>query len=193
MEHWYLYVAFGTACGIFGATLGIGSGVLMVPMLVLLMHFPQKVAQGISLAVIAPMALVGAFRYKLNLKGDMDMTIVALLAAGAVLGAVLGSHVAMCLSGATLRRIFSVVMILIGLRMFIITDSVEKSCGPAGPGDADRPLSAATAPAATESGRDRAAPARKKEGSERGDENGGGIRSAGDGGNGAGKGSGGRP
>ncbi len=122
MENWYIYIPFGIACGVFGATLGVGSGVLMVPMLVLFMHFPQKAAQGISLAVIAPMAMVGALRYKMNMREGMDMTVALLLAIGAVVGALLGSALAMWLSGATLRRIFAVVMILIAAKIFFVED-----------------------------------------------------------------------
>ena len=53
----------GLGVGVLGALFGVGGGVIMVPTLVLIAGISQKEAQGISLAVIVPMALMSFFRY----------------------------------------------------------------------------------------------------------------------------------
>ena len=40
MDGWYLYIFVGLACGAFSATFGVGSGILMVPALVLIFSLP---------------------------------------------------------------------------------------------------------------------------------------------------------
>ena len=51
--------------------MGVGGGIVMVPSMVILMGIEQVVAQGISLAVIVPTALSGAFQhYRL---GNVDV------------------------------------------------------------------------------------------------------------------------
>jgi len=99
MEGWYFYVLLGLVCGVFSATFGVGSGIIMVPALVLMFSQPQKSAQGVCLAAMVPMALVGAMRYKLNPEIEVDMRLVGLLSVGAVVGAVIGSSIAGWLSG----------------------------------------------------------------------------------------------
>jgi uncharacterized membrane protein YfcA len=65
LEFLWKYIVLGLVSGVFSSTFGVGSGILMIPALVMMFEFTQKSAQGICLAVMAPMALVGAIRYKL--------------------------------------------------------------------------------------------------------------------------------
>ena len=63
---WWYNVILGVFAGIVCGTLGLGSGIIVVPSLVLIFHFGQKSAQGMALCVMVPMALLGAFRYWRN-------------------------------------------------------------------------------------------------------------------------------
>lgn len=114
---WLMYVVLGLAAGVLSGTLGVGSGAVLVPALVLIMSLPQKTSQGTSLAVIVPMALVGAWRYKVSPEANINPLCVALLAAGALPGALIGSELAQHLPAAALRKLFAVLMIIIGIRM----------------------------------------------------------------------------
>jgi len=87
-------ICLGICAGILSGTLGVGSGAIVVPALVLLFSFHQKTAQGTALAVMVPMALVGAIRYKLSPDLQMDISSAALIALGAVAGALLGTELA---------------------------------------------------------------------------------------------------
>jgi len=133
MEGWYLYILVGLACGIFSATFGVGSGIILVPALVLIFALPQKSAQGICLAAMVPMALAGAIRYKMNPDIRVDMWIVGLLAVGGVVGAVIGASIAGRVSGLMLRRMFAIIMIIAAVRMLMTPGPKPKTGGPAPP------------------------------------------------------------
>ena len=119
MDVWYAIVIMGVICGIFSALFGVGGGILMVPAMILGLGLTQKSAQGMSLAIMIPIALVGAIRYKLNPQVDFDFRFVMYMAIGGIVGALLGSHWVTHISGATLKRAFSILMILIAVHMFL--------------------------------------------------------------------------
>ncbi len=116
-EYTVFLVVLGVAAGILSAMLGVGSGILLVPALVLLMGLPQKTAQGTALAVMVPMALVGASRYMANPQIDISIARVALLSAGAVVGALIGAFIASRVPGIVLRRIFATFLLVVAVRM----------------------------------------------------------------------------
>jgi len=116
-QPWWTYLVAGGLCGVFSATFGVGSGILMIPTLVLAFGVGQKSAQGICLAVMVPIALVGALRYRLNPEVDIPWATVLLLTLGGMAGAVLGSGLANRMSALTLRRLFALLMILAAVRL----------------------------------------------------------------------------
>jgi hypothetical protein len=115
---WWAFVLLGICAGILSGLLGIGGGVLMVPALVLIMGFAQKSAQGMSLAVMVPMALVGAMRYWRNGDVDMDFLVVGLIVCGSLTGVIIGTELASHLPAGMLRKLFAVIFIIIAIRMF---------------------------------------------------------------------------
>jgi uncharacterized membrane protein YfcA len=54
------FILLGICAGTLSGLLGLGSGIILIPTLVLLCGFAQKSAQGTTLAVMVPMILVGA-------------------------------------------------------------------------------------------------------------------------------------
>ena len=126
-----IFIVIGLLCGTFGAALGLGSGVILVPILVLLFQFDQKAAQGTCLAMMVPMALVGAWRYKHNPEINIDLIIVLWLSIGAVFGALLGAAIAGALPVNTLRRIFAVVLLVAAGRMLFSSARESKPPGSA--------------------------------------------------------------
>jgi uncharacterized protein len=89
----------------------------MVPLLVLAFGLDQKVAQGTSLAVIIPTAIVGASTYARG--RNLDWRISVFVAVGALLAAFLGASLAQRLPSALLKHLFGALMILVGLKMLI--------------------------------------------------------------------------
>jgi uncharacterized membrane protein YfcA len=128
-QPWWAYLLAGCICGIFSATFGVGSGIIMIPLLVLAFGVGQKSAQGVCLAVMVPIALVGAVRYILNPAIDIHLGTVFLLAVGGVAGAVLGSSLANQLSAVTLRRLFALLMIVAAVRLLATKPALQPTTG----------------------------------------------------------------
>ncbi len=116
-------VPIGFICGI----LGIGGGILMIPVLVLALRFRMHNAVGTSLAVMLFTAVGGAIGYLINglgiaglpdySVGYINLKSWGLLAVVSVGTAQLGAIVAHKLPARLLRYIFIAVMLYMGLKM----------------------------------------------------------------------------
>jgi len=105
----------GSVAGVLGAILGIGGGVFLVPALTLAFNIPAHHAIATSIvSVIATSNAVVAANVK---KGLTNMRLGMTLAISTVLGGMLGALTAAWLSGPTLMRIFSVVMLITAAAM----------------------------------------------------------------------------
>jgi uncharacterized membrane protein YfcA len=109
------FLALGLVTGLLAATLGIGGGIIFVPALVVFFGFTQYVAQGTSLAVIVPTAIVGTWLHAR--RGRVEWRVAFLIAAGGIVGGLLGSWAALSLDPDLLRRLFAVLLIAIAVRM----------------------------------------------------------------------------
>ncbi|MGB8413893.1 MAG: sulfite exporter TauE/SafE family protein [Candidatus Binatus sp.] len=111
-----IVLALGLAAGILGGFVGVGGGVLIVPVLVLVLGFDQHLAVGTSLgALLPPVGILGAYEYYKH--GHLDVTYALLLGLGLLVGAYIGAVYAVKMPGAMLRRIFGVFLLLTSLRM----------------------------------------------------------------------------
>ncbi len=109
-----LVVIAGVAVGILSALFGVGGGLLMVPFMVVVLDESQHVAEGTSLLVIVPTALVGVLAH-LG-RGYVSFKHAALVGLGGTAGALLGSSLALATNSNTLQNIFAVFLILMGAR-----------------------------------------------------------------------------
>ena len=123
---WWALIVVGLCSGFLSGLLGVGGGVIVVPALVLLFTLPQKSAHGISLAVMVPVALLGAVRYWRNPEIELDLRIVGFLAMGALAGTLLGTDLAARLSGDLLRKLFAVFIILVGIGLLFPTKAAPR-------------------------------------------------------------------
>ncbi len=108
-------VAFGVLVGALSALFGIGGGVVMVPFMVLLPNADQHLAEGTSLLVIVPTAVVGAIAHAR--RGFVDFRAAGLLALGGVVGAFVGARIALASPTETLETVFAVFLVLMGARL----------------------------------------------------------------------------
>ena len=115
---WLWLPILGFLAGVVSGALGVGSGIILIPALVLIQGTTQKVAQGTALAVMVAMAAMGAYRYYANQEIHVSLTTILILSVGAVIRAYLGSHLAFMLPGAVLRKMFAAFIMLVGLRMW---------------------------------------------------------------------------
>lgn len=108
-------VAVGVVAGGYAGLLGVGGGIVMVPAMVLLLDQPQLVAEGTSLLAIVGISFVAArahHRNRLILPKRAGV-----LAIGGVVGAVLGSLIAVTVieDDAVLQRIFGAFLIVMAV------------------------------------------------------------------------------
>ncbi|MHC4542032.1 MAG: sulfite exporter TauE/SafE family protein [Planctomycetota bacterium] len=126
-DPWWVFILLGICAGVISGTLGVGSGVIVVPVLVLLLGFEQKAAQGTALAVMVPMALLGAVRYWKNPEIEMNLVIILLFALGALAGVLAGTEIAGRLPGHTLRKVFAIFMAMGAIIMFTFSPKPPKT------------------------------------------------------------------
>lgn len=110
-----VYVVSGIAMGLLSALFGVGGGIILIPIIVTLFDFPQQLAAGTSLAVMAPIALLGAWRQSRT--GATDWAAGMRYGSAAIPGSVLGALIAVSISGSVMRSLFAVMIALVGLRM----------------------------------------------------------------------------
>ncbi len=111
-----LLLAIGLGAGLLAGLFGIGGGVVIVPAMVLLASFDQHVAQGTSLLVIIPSAMLGTWTHHRHARFMMRDAVI--LAAGGVVGALVGSLTALALDEDLLRRLFALLILAVAARMF---------------------------------------------------------------------------
>jgi uncharacterized membrane protein YfcA len=114
----FLLCLLGAFAGIFSGLIGIGGGIIIVPALIYAFGLSQHQAQGTTLMLLVPPigALAAWTYYK---QGYVDLKIAGFICLGFFLGGLLGAKAAIFIPDAILRKVFSVVMILIGLKMFL--------------------------------------------------------------------------
>lgn len=124
-------VFLGIAAGILSGLFGIGGGTIIVPVLVLLLGMPQRLAAGTSVAAILPVALVGAVSY--GIQGNIDWVAAICLAIGIVLGAQIGSMYLAKLPTAALQWLFLGFLLVIIVSLWFVVpergDSITINVG----------------------------------------------------------------
>jgi uncharacterized membrane protein YfcA len=110
-------VLVGLIAGFLSGLFGVGGGILIVPSLVLLLGFSQRLAHGTSLAAVLPIAIASLTTYAFEDK--VDWRVGALLAVGAVVGAVVGTQILHRLPHDTLAIAFAVLLVATAVRLLV--------------------------------------------------------------------------
>lgn len=111
-------IIIGLVAGILSGVMGVGGGVVMVPLMILLLSFNQHQAQGTSLAVLAvPVTFLAAYNY--YNEGYVNWRYAAVIAVFFVIGGFLGSKLAVNLSQGTLRKIFGGILLVISIKLLL--------------------------------------------------------------------------
>lgn len=111
-------VLIGVLAGILSGLVGVGGGVIMVPLLVLLLGFNQHQAQGTSLAVlVVPVTAVAVYTY--HKEGFIDWRYVGIIAIFFVIGGYFGSKIAVSLDQKMLKKVFGFILLLIAGKMLL--------------------------------------------------------------------------
>lgn len=107
----------GLAAGFFSALFGVGGGIIIVPLLLLLLRYDQRVATGTSLAAIGVIALAGTILYAV--RGEVDYLYAVLVGLPAAAGAVLGASLQQRVSARSLNLAFAVLLVAVGIVLLV--------------------------------------------------------------------------
>ncbi len=114
-----ILILIGLIAGVFSGIVGLGGGLLIIPALIFLLGLTQKEAQGTSLAVmLPPIGLLAAINY--YRAGAVNLKFALVIAAAFLIGGYFGSHFAIRLPDALLRRVFAAALLAVGIRMLLM-------------------------------------------------------------------------
>jgi len=110
-------VGIGLAAGVFSAFFGVGGGILAVPLLILLVGLPERVATATSLLAIAITATAGVVVFAL--RGHVEVEYAALVGLPAAVGALAGTSLQQRVQTSTLTYGFAVLLTGVGMWLLV--------------------------------------------------------------------------
>lgn len=106
----------GLSAGIVSGAMGIGGAIIMVPALVYFFGMTQHQAQGTSIAILLfPIGLLAFINY--YKAGYVNFRFAMIVMLAFFLGGWLGSKFAINVSDKTLKTVFGILLMLVGLKM----------------------------------------------------------------------------
>ncbi|CAN5537670.1 sulfite exporter TauE/SafE family protein [soil metagenome] len=114
-------LGIGLLAGLLSGLFGVGGGTVIVPLLVLVLAYNQRLAAGTSLAAIIPIASVGVISYAIH--ESVAWIPGLILAAGAVVGAQIGTWLLPRVPLAALRWSFIGFLVVVIVSLFIVVPS----------------------------------------------------------------------
>jgi hypothetical protein len=116
-----LLLLLGLIAGFLSGSVGVGGGVVMVPLAIWFLGYDQYQAQGMSLAVLAvPVTFIAAYTYHTN-GHELDWRYALVIAVAFVVGGFLGSKIAINLNQQVLKKVFGIIMLLIAIKMIFFS------------------------------------------------------------------------
>jgi uncharacterized protein len=106
-------VGIALVAGLFSALFGVGGGIIAVPLLILAVGLPERVAAATSLGAIGITALAGVVVY--GLRGEVQVEYAALVGLPAMAGALAGSSLQQRIRASTLTYAFAVLIVAVGI------------------------------------------------------------------------------
>jgi uncharacterized membrane protein YfcA len=107
----------GLAGGLFSGLLGVGGGVVMVPLLVFWGGFRQRDAHAVSLGAIIPISAAGVLTF--GAAGEIHLWEAAALAVGAIAGAQVGARLLARADERRLKLAFGVFLLIVAALMAV--------------------------------------------------------------------------
>ena len=102
-------LAIGLGGGLLSGLLGVGGGVVMVPLLVLWAGYRQREAHAVSLGAIIPISVVGIAPY--GVAGEVRWWQALGLAAGSIVGAPVGARLLARMDERLLKVVFGTFLV----------------------------------------------------------------------------------
>jgi hypothetical protein len=114
-----ILIIIGLSAGILSGLVGVGGGIVMVPLFVLFLGLTQHNAQGLSLAVmLPPVTFLAVYNYHTaGTGGNIDWRIALTVSLLFAIGGFIGSKIALQIDQRMLRKIFGVFMLLVAVKL----------------------------------------------------------------------------
>lgn len=106
---------FAFMSGLLSAFLGIGGGVLNVPIMVLVLHIPIHFAIATSCFIIVVTSFTGLTQHFMY--GQVLPIYGILLGIGSIIGAQIGARISKRTKSKTLRKLFALLMVIVAIRL----------------------------------------------------------------------------
>lgn len=106
-------LAIGLGGGLLSGLLGVGGGIVMVPLLVLWAAYSQRDAHAISLGAIIPISIAGIATY--GVAGEVRYGTAIALAAGSIVGARIGAGFLARIDERLLKVVFGTFLISVAV------------------------------------------------------------------------------
>ena len=111
-----ILIVIGLLAGILSGLVGVGGGILMIPLLIIFLGLTQHEAQGTALfAMLPPIGILAAINY--YKEGFVKWEYAIVIAFTFVIGGYLGSKFSLSLPPQTVRRVFGVIMLLGAIKL----------------------------------------------------------------------------
>lgn len=114
-SRWTVPVLVGLVAGAASGLLGVGGGIVMVPLLTLFAGLSQHRAHATSLAAIVPIAVVSGGTFAVA--GEVDYRVAAALAVGAIIGAPLGANLMSRTGEGLLKTMFGILLLAVSVQL----------------------------------------------------------------------------
>lgn len=110
---WGIITSFGV--GLLASVLGIGGGLIHVPLMIYLLSFPAHLATATSHLILTISSAIAAISHMYV--GEVDIRAAFYLAMGAIIGAQVGANVAKRVKGTAIIQGLVIALIFLGLRL----------------------------------------------------------------------------
>jgi uncharacterized protein len=111
-----ILLILGLVAGYLSGLVGIGGGIIIVPVLVYLLSYTQHKAQGTTLLLfMLPVGFLAVYNY--YQKGQVDYKAALIIASTFIIGSYFGSKTALAIDTALVKKIFGAVIFVISIKM----------------------------------------------------------------------------
>ena len=111
-----ILIVIGLLAGTLSGLVGVGGGILMIPLLIMFLGLTQHQAQGTALfAMLPPIGILAAMNY--YKEGFVKWEYAAVMALTFVVGGYFGSKLSISLPDQTVRRVFGVIMLIGAIKL----------------------------------------------------------------------------
>jgi len=112
-------IIIGLLAGILSGLVGVGGGIIMVPLFVILLGLTQHNAQGLSLAVmLPPVTFLAVYNYHTAGDGaNIDWRVAIIVSVLFIIGGFIGSKISLQIDQRMLKKIFGFFMLIVAIKL----------------------------------------------------------------------------